>query len=160
VPVRADQLSFGLRFSESGSSRRQSHCALRPVAAWPARLNGLVCSARPRGNAPRISDLKRMFPPQSGRFIVGPMAKLGGARRRLYADIGLILRSAVGLCNSAFRLPCRRRTSHPRPSGQFLGSSASSAGSPTDASCSISPACLHAHRRHGAAHYWSEMPIS
>ena len=44
-------------------------------------------------NADRIlSDLRQVFPPQRGRFVFGPMAKLGwGTPALLTADVGLVL---------------------------------------------------------------------
>jgi hypothetical protein len=44
-------------------------------------------------NAPRIvADLKRLFPPQGGRYLVGPMAKVGwGSPTLVTVEIGAIL---------------------------------------------------------------------
>jgi hypothetical protein len=44
-------------------------------------------------NAPRIiADLKRLFPPQGGRYLVGPMAKIGwGSPTLVTVEIGAIL---------------------------------------------------------------------
>jgi hypothetical protein len=44
-------------------------------------------------NAPQIiGDLNRLFPPNSGHFLVGPMAKLGWATPTLvHAEVGLVL---------------------------------------------------------------------
>ena len=56
-------------------------------------LNSILFPADVVANAARIiSDLKRIFPPKDGRFLVGPMAKLGwGTPTLISLSVGLIL---------------------------------------------------------------------
>jgi hypothetical protein len=56
-------------------------------------LDSVLFPKNPIQNAPKIiSDLKRVFPDAEGRFIFGPMAKIGwGAPTVIVADVGLVL---------------------------------------------------------------------
>jgi hypothetical protein len=56
-------------------------------------LNSILFPANLVANADRIiSDLRQVFPPQEGRFVFGPMAKITwGTRALLTADLGLII---------------------------------------------------------------------
>jgi hypothetical protein len=56
-------------------------------------LNSILFPTDVVANAARIiSDLKRIFPPKDGRFLVGPMAKLGwGTPTLISLSVGLIL---------------------------------------------------------------------
>lgn len=72
----------------------------RTVAVDPLRaglragsLGSVLFPADPVRNAPQIlSDLSAIFPPASGRFLVGPMVQLGwGTPTLLTVDLGLVL---------------------------------------------------------------------
>jgi hypothetical protein len=56
-------------------------------------LNSILFPTDIVANAPRIiSDLKRIFPPLNGRFLIGPMGKLGwGTPALITLEIGVIL---------------------------------------------------------------------
>jgi hypothetical protein len=56
-------------------------------------LNSVLFPVDVVANAPRIiSDLKRIFPPLDGRFLIGPMGKLGwGTPTLVSLELGLIL---------------------------------------------------------------------
>ena len=54
-------------------------------------LNSILFPQDVVANAPRIiSDLKRVFPPLDGHFLIGPMAKLGwGTPTLVTLELGL-----------------------------------------------------------------------
>ncbi len=56
-------------------------------------LNSILFPQDVAANAPRIiNDLKRIFPPLNGRFIIGPMGKLGwGTPTLISLELGVIL---------------------------------------------------------------------
>jgi hypothetical protein len=56
-------------------------------------VNSIMFPANPVENAPRIiSDLRTIFPPYEGRFLIGPMAKLGwGTPPLITVSIGIII---------------------------------------------------------------------
>ncbi|WP_369133621.1 DUF6603 domain-containing protein [Modestobacter sp. I12A-02662] len=56
-------------------------------------LNSIMFPTDPVANAPQlIADLSAVFPPAPGRFVIGPMARLGwGAPTLLTFDLGVIL---------------------------------------------------------------------
>src|SRR6185369_1127140 len=56
-------------------------------------VNSIMFPENPVANAPRIiSDLRTIFPPYEGRFLIGPMAKLGwGTPPLVTASIGVII---------------------------------------------------------------------
>jgi hypothetical protein len=56
-------------------------------------INSIMFPANPVENAPRIiSDLRTIFPPYEGRFLIGPMAKLGwGTPPLVTVSLGVII---------------------------------------------------------------------
>jgi hypothetical protein len=56
-------------------------------------INGIMFPENVVANAPRIiSDLKAIFPPQEGKFLIGPMAKLGwGTPTLVSLSLGIII---------------------------------------------------------------------
>jgi hypothetical protein len=56
-------------------------------------VNGILFPVDPVANAPRIiSDLRTIFPPSEGRFLIGPMAKLGwGTPTLISLALGVII---------------------------------------------------------------------
>lgn len=56
-------------------------------------INSIMFPENPVENAPRIiSDLRTIFPPYAGRFLIGPMAKLGwGTPPLVTASLGVII---------------------------------------------------------------------
>lgn len=56
-------------------------------------VNGILFPVDPVANAPRIiSDLRTIFPPYEGRFLIGPMAKLGwGTPTLISLALGVII---------------------------------------------------------------------
>lgn len=90
------QLSFGFTLLGVGGLLGVNRTALYDQLRLGLRdgsMNSILFPVNLVANAPRIiNDLKRMFPPQPGRFLIGPMAKLGwGTPSIITLDIGLIL---------------------------------------------------------------------
>lgn len=56
-------------------------------------INGIMFPKDVVANAPRIiSDLRTIFPPESGKFLIGPMAKLGwGTPALISVSLGIII---------------------------------------------------------------------
>lgn len=90
------QLGFGFRLNGVGGLLGLN----RTVKIEPLRvglrdntLGSILFPTDIIANADRIlSDLKQVFPPQSGRFIFGPMAKITwGTPTLLSADLGLVI---------------------------------------------------------------------
>ena len=56
-------------------------------------VNSIMFPENPVENAPRIiSDLRAIFPPYEGRFLIGPMAKLGwGTPTLISVSVGIII---------------------------------------------------------------------
>jgi hypothetical protein len=90
------QLSFGFTLNGVGGllgvNRTALHDQLR-AGLRDGSMNSILFPKDLIANAPRIiGDLKRMFPPQSGRYLIGPMAKLGwGTPPLVTLELGIIL---------------------------------------------------------------------
>lgn len=93
VPI---QLSYGFTLLGVGGllglNRTVNLDALQ-VGVRDGTLNSILFPTDVVANAPRIiSDLKRVFPPQEDRFLIGPMGKLGwGTPTLISLEIGLLL---------------------------------------------------------------------
>lgn len=61
-------------------------------------INGIMFPQDPVANAPRIiSDLRTIFPPQEGIFLIGPMAKLGwGTPTLVSLSLGIVIEIPPG----------------------------------------------------------------
>jgi len=93
VPI---QLGFGFTLIGVGGllgvNRTIDFDVLR-LGVRDGTLNSILFPVDVVANAPRIiADLKRVFPPMPGRFLIGPMGKLGwGTPTLITADIGLLI---------------------------------------------------------------------
>jgi hypothetical protein len=90
------QLGFGFTLLGVGGLLGLNRAAALDVLQSGVRdgtLQSILFPTDVVANAPRIiGDLQRVFPPQNGLFLIGPMAKLGWPTPRLIsAEIGLIL---------------------------------------------------------------------
>jgi hypothetical protein len=90
------QLSFGFTLLGVGGLLGLNRAAAIDVLKAGVRdgtLQSILFPTDVVANAPRIiGDLQRVFPPQGGLFLVGPMAKLGWATPTLVSlELGLIL---------------------------------------------------------------------
>ena len=90
------QLSFGFTLLGVGGLLGLNRTVLLDVLGLGVRDGSLQSILFPKdivANAARIvSDLKRIFPPQDGHFLIGPMAKLGwGTPTLISLELGLIL---------------------------------------------------------------------
>ena len=90
------QLSFGFTLIGVGGLIGLNRTILfDPLRAGvrDGSLNSVLFPRDVVANAPRIiGDLKRIFPPMDGRFLIGPMAKLGwGTPTIVSLELGLIL---------------------------------------------------------------------
>ena len=90
------QLSFGFTLLGVGGLLGLNRTVLLDVLGLGVRDGSLQSILFPTdivANAARIvSDLKRIFPPQDGHFLIGPMAKLGwGTPTLISLELGLIL---------------------------------------------------------------------
>jgi len=90
------QLSFGFTLLGVGGLIGVNRTALYDQLRLSLRdgsMNSILFPTNLVANAPRIiNDLKRLFPPEKGRFLIGPMAKLGwGTPSIITLDIGLLL---------------------------------------------------------------------
>lgn len=90
------QLSFGFTLLGVGGLLGLNRTVVIATLQSGVRDGSLGSILFPRdvvANAPRIiNDLKRIFPPLSDRFLIGPMAKLGwGTPTLVSLEIGLIL---------------------------------------------------------------------
>jgi hypothetical protein len=93
VPI---QLGFGFTLIGVGGLLGVNRTALYEQLRLGVRdgsLNSILFPKDVVANAPRIiSDLKRIFPPLNGRFLVGPMGKLGwGTPALITLELGVIL---------------------------------------------------------------------
>lgn len=93
VPI---QLGFGFTLIGVGGLLGVNRTALYEELRLGVRdgsLNSILFPKDVVANAPRIiSDLKRIFPPLNGRFLIGPMAKLGwGTPALITLELGVIL---------------------------------------------------------------------
>jgi hypothetical protein len=92
----AIQLSFGFTLSGVGGllavNRTMAVDVLRQGLKQHT-LDSILFPEDPILNAPKIiSDLKAVFPVEEGRFIVGPMVKIGwGPNKMVEADIGIFI---------------------------------------------------------------------
>jgi Family of unknown function (DUF6603) len=93
VPI---QLGFGFTLIGVGGllgvNRTIDFDVLR-LGVRDGTLNSILFPVDVVANAPRIiADLKRVFPPMPGRFLIGPMGKLGwGTPTLISLEIGVIL---------------------------------------------------------------------
>jgi hypothetical protein len=90
------QLGFGFTLLGVGGLVGVNRTMLLPELANGVRDGSLQSILFPRdvvANAPRIiADLKRVFPPLDGRFLIGPMAKLGwGTPTIVSLELGILL---------------------------------------------------------------------
>jgi hypothetical protein len=90
------QLSFGFTLLGVGGMLGVNRTALYEQLRLGVRDGSLKSILFPTdvvANAPRIiSDLKRIFPPQNGRVLIGPMGKLGwGTPTIVRLELGIIL---------------------------------------------------------------------
>ncbi|KQR77322.1 hypothetical protein ASF98_21480 [Arthrobacter sp. Leaf337] len=90
------QLGYGFTLSGVGGLVGVNRTAALDVlrAGIKARsLDSIMFPRDPVANAPQlISNLSAVFPPAQGRFLIGPMARLGwGTPQLLSLDLGLIL---------------------------------------------------------------------
>jgi hypothetical protein len=90
------QLSYGFTLLGIGGLLGLNRTVLLDalqVGVRDGSLNSILFPADVVANATRIiGDLKRVFPPQDGHFLVGPMAKLGwGTPTLISLSLGLIL---------------------------------------------------------------------
>jgi hypothetical protein len=90
------QLSFGFTLLGVGGLLGMNRTVLLDMLQLGVRdgsLNSILFPADIVANAGRIvSDLRRIFPPQDGRFLIGPMATLGwGTPTLISLELGVIL---------------------------------------------------------------------
>jgi len=90
------QLSFGFTLNGVGGLLAVNRTVLQDQLRLGLRDGTLDSILFPKdvvANAPRIiNDLQRVFPPQPGRFLIGPMGKLGwGTPTLVSLELGLIL---------------------------------------------------------------------
>ena len=110
-------------------------------------------------NADRIlSDLRQVFPAQRGRFVFGPMAKLGwGTPALLTADVGLVLEVPepvrLIMLGRGARHPPRREGRDPAPASELPRRHRLLPGALLVRRFALrfEAAFLHAHWRHGDA---------
>lgn len=93
VPI---QLGFGFTLIGVGGLLGVNRTALYEPLRLGVRdgsLNSILFPKDVVANAPRIiGDLKRIFPPMNGRFLIGPMGKLGwGTPALITLELGVIL---------------------------------------------------------------------
>lgn len=93
VPI---QLGFGFTLIGVGGLLGVNRTALYDELRLGVRdgsLNSILFPKDVVANAPRIiGDLKRIFPPLNGRFLIGPMGKLGwGTPALITLELGVIL---------------------------------------------------------------------
>ncbi|MFN8059514.1 MAG: DUF6603 domain-containing protein [Vicinamibacterales bacterium] len=90
------QLGFGFTLIGVGGLLGLNRTVVLEALALGIRtgaVNGILFPVDVVGNAPRIlSDLRTIFPPSAGRFLIGPMAKLGwGTPTIITLDLGLVI---------------------------------------------------------------------
>lgn len=91
------QLGFGFTLTGVGGLLGANRTMLVDVLRAGIKnrtLDSILFPKNPVANAPKIiSDLQRVFPPIEGRFVFGPMAKLGwgGALPILTVELGVLL---------------------------------------------------------------------
>ena len=90
------QLGFGFTLIGVGGLLGLNRTVVLEALALGVRtgaVNGILFPVDVVANAPRIiSDLRTIFPPSAGRFLIGPMAKLGwGTPTLITLELGLII---------------------------------------------------------------------
>ncbi len=90
------QLSFGFTLSAIGGLVGINRTMVLEVLRDGVRngtLDSILFPQDPIENAPRIiSDLRAVFPPEEGRFIVGPMVRIGyGSPEFITAEIAILI---------------------------------------------------------------------
>jgi hypothetical protein len=90
------QLGLGFTLNGVGGLLGLNRTTKVDVLSAGIKTNALASVLFPKNiiaNAPRlISDLGQIFPPQAGRFVFGPMAKIGwGTPRLISIDLGLVV---------------------------------------------------------------------
>ncbi len=90
------QLGFGFTLSGVGGLLGLNRgMLLEPMAAGvrTGAINGILFPTNVIENAPRIiSDLRAIFPPKPGTFLIGPMAKIGwGTPTLVSVSLGIII---------------------------------------------------------------------
>jgi hypothetical protein len=95
------QLGYGFTLNAVGGLLGLNRVVLIDVLRDGVRtgaVNSIMFPADPVANAPRIiSDLKAVFPPQEGTFLVGPMGKLGwGTPTLVTLSLGVIVEIPPG----------------------------------------------------------------
>lgn len=90
------QLGYGFKLIGVGGLLGLNRTVVLEALALGVRtgaVNGILFPVDPVANAPRIiSDLRTIFPPSLGRFLIGPMAKLGwGTPTVISLELGLII---------------------------------------------------------------------
>jgi hypothetical protein len=90
------QLGFGFTLNGVGGLLGLNRTTKVDVLSAGIKTNALTSVLFPQNilaNAPRlISDLGQIFPPQTGRFVFGPMAKIGwGTPTLISIELGLIV---------------------------------------------------------------------
>jgi hypothetical protein len=95
------QLSFGFTLLAVGGLLGLSRTVLMQPLLDGVRTNAIQSIMFPQdvvANAPRIiSDLRAIFPPQSGTFLIGPMAKIGwGTPTLISLSLGVIIEIPPG----------------------------------------------------------------
>ena len=95
------QLGFGFTLNGVGGLLGLNRSVLLDVLRDGVRtgaINSIMFPSNPVANAPKIiSDLKAVFPPQQGTFLVGPMAKVGwGTPSLVTLSLGIIIEIPPG----------------------------------------------------------------
>lgn len=95
------QLSFGFTLNGVGGLLGLNRSVLMDVLRDGVRtgaINSIMFPDDPIANAPRIiSDLKAVFPPKQGTFLIGPMAQFGwGTPSLITLSLGLIVEIPPG----------------------------------------------------------------
>jgi hypothetical protein len=95
------QLGFGFTLNAVGGLlglNRTMELERIAVGVRTGAINSVMFPQDLVANAPRIiSDLREFFPPQSGTFLIGPMAKLGwGTPTLVTASLGIIIEIPPG----------------------------------------------------------------
>ena len=121
------QLGFGFTLLAVGGLLGLNRTMLFQPLMDGVRTNAIQSIMFPQdvvANAPRIiSDLRAIFPPQQGTFLIGPMAKIGWGEPTLVSlSLGVIIEIPPGdtaILGVLLHGPAGRRRGHPRPSGQL-----------------------------------------
>ena len=172
VGVPADPAELGFHAARGRRpARPEPHraCSTRCSSACATARSTASCSRRDVvANAPRIiSDLKRVFPPMEGRFLIGPMGKLGwGTPTLVSLELGILLeipRPAFAILGVLRVAVPAEEIGDPQPAGQLRRQRRLREGPAPVRRLALRLARpdLPAHRRHGGAHLLegqSELP--